>query len=268
MPPHWLTPSLAPRLLMMLCAGGVRPSSRSLLRSCRSLNAPSGAMCSTCQTLPPCHPQRPTTGCPQPIPDTWSRFPTCDRQTGNAKCSTASFRSTCGAERSISPYLGPPVLRRAHRIWRSAHCSASGLGHRPHRHPARGPARGPVPPPGPPLRQGPREEGRGRRRAHPAEHCLGRDAPRQRLRRRLSFGTVVRSCRAVLWQASRSRCLARRARAARLWCSGGCAGRCCAGSASYGDDDLSPGAALLEVADGFRDLGQRVCPVDHRRDFP
>jgi transposase len=56
----------------------------------------------------------------------------------------------------------------------------SGLGHRPHRHPARGP----VPPPGPPLRQGPREKGRGRRRVHPAELCLGRDALRRRLHRR------------------------------------------------------------------------------------
>jgi hypothetical protein len=41
----------------------------------------------------------------------------------------------------------------------------------PHRHPPRRP----VPPPGPPLRQGQREEGRGRRRAHPAMHRLGGD---------------------------------------------------------------------------------------------
>ena len=41
-----------------------------------------------------------------------------------------------------------------------------------------------------------------------------------------------------------------------------------ASRASYGDDDLSPGVTLLEIADGLRDLGQRVGPVDHRRDFP
>jgi transposase len=49
----------------------------------------------------------------------------------------------------------------------------------PHRHPARHP----VPPPGRPVRPRPREESRGRRRAHPHLHRLGGDALRRRLRR-------------------------------------------------------------------------------------
>ena len=44
-----------------------------------------------------------------------------------------------------------------------------------HRHPPRRP----VPPAGPPVRQGQREEGRGRRRAHPAVHRLGGHELRQ-----------------------------------------------------------------------------------------
>jgi 2-polyprenyl-6-methoxyphenol hydroxylase-like FAD-dependent oxidoreductase len=79
-PPHWRMPSPAPRPLMMVCADGVRLRSRPLLRSCRSRNGSSGAPCSTCLTSPPCQPQRPTTGCPQPIPGSWSRFPACDRE--------------------------------------------------------------------------------------------------------------------------------------------------------------------------------------------
>jgi hypothetical protein len=42
--------------------------------------------------LAPCQPQRPTTGCPQPIPGSRSHFPACDRETGDAKSCTASCR--------------------------------------------------------------------------------------------------------------------------------------------------------------------------------
>ena len=93
-------PSATPRPWMMLCVDGVRLSSRSLLGSCRSLNASSGARCSRCQTLPPCRPQRPTTGCPQPGPGTWSRSPTCDRETGQQET-----LSQPGGFYSISPGL-------------------------------------------------------------------------------------------------------------------------------------------------------------------
>ena len=107
MPPHWRTPSPALRPLMMLSAGGVRPSSRSLLRSCRSLNSPSGARCSRRQTSPPCPPRRPTTGWPPPIPGGCSRSPRCDPRTADATSVSASFGRPGVGERSISPlYLG------------------------------------------------------------------------------------------------------------------------------------------------------------------
>jgi hypothetical protein len=81
----------------------VRLRSRSLLRSCRSLNGSSGAPCSTCPTSPPCQPRRPTTGCPQPIPGSWSRFPTCDRVTGEVLHRFIPVDEG-GAERFISRY--------------------------------------------------------------------------------------------------------------------------------------------------------------------
>src|SRR6516225_8029748 len=37
---------------------------------------------------------------------------------------------------------------------------------------------------------------------------------------------------------------------------------------SYGDDNLSPGVSLLEVADSLGNLAQRVGPIDDRRDLP
>ena len=67
---------------------------------------------------------------------------------------------------------GRPAATRRH--------GGSGLGDLAHHHPPRRP----VPPPGPPVRQGKREEGRGRRRAHPAVHRLGGHALRRRLHRR------------------------------------------------------------------------------------
>ena len=41
-----------------------------------------------------------------------------------------------------------------------------------------------------------------------------------------------------------------------------------AGNASYGDDDLAPGATFLDVPDGRRGLAERVGLVDGGCDFP
>jgi hypothetical protein len=100
-----LAPAPTPRPLMMLCVGGVRPSSRSLPRSGRSLNTPSGARCSRCQTTPRCQPQRPTTGCPPPVPglSSRSRRVTGRRQT-QSPSPLHSGRPGADAERSISRY--------------------------------------------------------------------------------------------------------------------------------------------------------------------
>src|ERR1700733_2775742 len=70
---------------MRLSVNGVRPSSRPLPRSFRTLKPSSGATCSACQTLPPCQLRRPTSGCPQPIPGSCSLSPACDWKTADAR---------------------------------------------------------------------------------------------------------------------------------------------------------------------------------------
>jgi hypothetical protein len=52
-----------------------------------------------------------------------------------------------------------------------------------------------------------------------------------------------------------------------FWQAGNCA-QWRAGEPLHGDDDLAAGVSLLEVADDPGELGQRVGPVDHRRDLP
>ena len=72
---------------MMLCIGGVRPSSRSRLSSFRSLNASSGATYSICRTSLPCQPRRPTTGCRPPFPGSRSPSPAYDSKVVGWLCS-------------------------------------------------------------------------------------------------------------------------------------------------------------------------------------
>src|SRR5215831_17273645 len=64
---------------MMHSADGMTPSSSRPPMSFQTLKPSSAAPYSTCRTSPPCQPQQPTTGCPQPLPGSQSRSPTRDR---------------------------------------------------------------------------------------------------------------------------------------------------------------------------------------------